>query len=151
VTIARKLVLDTNIVLDWLVFDNAFMNALRDGVRDRHVVVITYQAAIDELQRVLDYPALKLTAEKQMAVLSEYRARSEFSSMPTGFRADELLLPPGFPRCRDRDDQHFLALAFHSKADALVSRDKAVLKLTKRARKFGVTILDVPQMIALLS
>jgi putative PIN family toxin of toxin-antitoxin system len=151
VTIARRLVLDTNIVLDWLVFDNAFMNALRDGVRDGHVVVITYQAAIDELQRVLGYTVLELPAAKQVAVLAEYRARSELASMPSGFSTDELLLPPGFPRCRDRDDQHFLALAFHTNADALVSRDKAVLKLAKRAKKFNVTILDVPQMIALLS
>jgi putative PIN family toxin of toxin-antitoxin system len=144
-------VLDTNIVLDWLVFDNAFMNRLRACVSDGRVIVITHQPAIDELQRVLDYPALKLTAEKQTAVLSEYRARSEVGSMPTMFRADELLLPPGFPRCRDSDDQHFLALAYHTKADALVSRDKAVLKLTKRAKQFGVTILDVAPMIAMLS
>jgi putative PIN family toxin of toxin-antitoxin system len=151
VTITRKLVLDTNIVLDWLVFDNAFMNVLRDRVNDRRVVVITYQAAIDELQRVLGYPALRLPAAKQAAILSEYRTRSEAVSMPTGFTGDKLLLPPGFPRCRDRDDQHFLALAFHASADALVSRDKAVLKLTKRAKKFNVTIVDVPQMVAMLS
>ena len=61
------------------------------------------------------------------------------------------MLPGGFPRCRDRDDEPFLALAFHTKADVLASRDNAVFGLKSRAAKFGVTILNVPQLIALLS
>jgi uncharacterized protein len=146
---ALRFVLDTNIVLDWLVFDNAFMNALRDGVRDRRVIVLTYPPAIDELQRVLGYPALKLDTAKQALVLSTYRECAE--PVAVTYSLADLNLPPGFPRCRDGDDQHFLALAYHTKADALVSRDKAVLKLSKRTRKFGLAILDVPQMIALLS
>jgi uncharacterized protein len=146
---ALRFVLDTNIVLDWLVFDNAFMNALRDGVRDRRVIVLTYPPAIDELQRVLGYPVLKLDTAKQALVLSTYRECAE--PVAVTYSLADLNLPPGFPRCRDGDDQHFLALAYHTKADALVSRDKAVLKLSKRTRKFGLAILDVPQMIALLS
>jgi uncharacterized protein len=150
VTAAIKLVLDTNIVLDWLVFDNEFMNALRQGVRDRRVVVLTHQPAIDELRRVLSYSALKLDAARQGELLAEYRASTQLAAMPMEFAADHLMLPTGFPSCRDSDDQHFLALAYHSKADALISRDKAVLKLAKRTPKFGVRILNVPQMIEML-
>jgi len=146
-----KLVLDTNIVLDWLVFDNAFMHPLRAGVQQQRVTVITYPIAIDELQRVLAYPALKLGAARQAQVLADYCAQTTAGNLPQGYSLEKLLLPPGFPTCRDRDDQHFLALAYHTKADALVSRDKAVLKLCKRARKFGVRILDVAQMIAVLA
>ena len=61
------------------------------------------------------------------------------------------MLPGGFPRCRDRDDEPFLALAFHAKADVLASRDNAVFGLKLRAAKFGVTILNVQQLIAMLS
>jgi uncharacterized protein len=146
-----KLVLDTNIVLDWLVFDNAFMNALRDCVRERRVVVVTYAPAIDELRRVLSYPALKLDAKRQAQVLADYQASAAVAVMPAGFAMDRLMLPSGFPKCRDDDDQHFLALAYHAKVDALVSRDKAVLKLAKRSKRLGLPILDVPQMIAMLS
>ena len=60
------------------------------------------------------------------------------------------MLPGSFPRCRDRDDEHFLALTYHAKADALVSRDNAVYGLKARAAKFGVTIMNVPQMIEML-
>jgi len=70
--------------------------------------------------------------------------------MPPDFASDRLLLPPGFPHCRDPDDDIFLALAHHTRAAALVTRDKLLLKLRKRARKHGLAILDVQQMIALL-
>jgi len=151
VTNAIRLVLDTNIVLDWLVFDNAFMSPLRYGVRSGRVMVLTHQPAIDELQRVLGYSVLKLNDARQAELLAEYLVSATPALMPTEFSLDHLMLPPGFPRCRDRDDQHFLALAYHAKADALVSRDKAVLKLTKRTGKFGLNILDVPQLVTLLS
>jgi putative PIN family toxin of toxin-antitoxin system len=145
-----KLVLDTNVVLDWLVFDDPYMKPLRDRVRDRTVTLLSYPPAVDELQRVLGYKQLKLNAGRQAELLAAYQACTVIQSMPKEFSLQSLLLPPGFPRCRDSDDQHFLALTFHSKADALVSRDKAVLKLVKRAGKFGVRILDVPQLMASL-
>ena len=71
--------------------------------------------------------------------------------MPAGFSTKQLMLPGGFPRCRDRDDEPFLALAFHTKADALASRDNAVFGLKSRAAKFGVTILNVQQVMAMLA
>jgi putative PIN family toxin of toxin-antitoxin system len=146
-----KLVLDTNIVLDWLVFDNAFMNPLRDGVREQRVIVVTHPHVIEELQRVLAYRALKLDSSHQSQVLAHYCAQTHTTDLLQGYSPENLMLPTGFPECRDRDDQHFLALTYHTKADALVSRDKAVLKLRKRAQKFGVRILDVTQMMAMLS
>jgi putative PIN family toxin of toxin-antitoxin system len=126
------------------------MKPLRDGVRDQTVTLISYPPAFDELQRVLGYKQLKLDVERQAELLAAYQAHTSIALLPQDFSLASLLLPVGFPRCRDSDDQHFLALAFHTKADALVSRDKAVLKLIKRAGKFGVRILDVPQLIASL-
>jgi putative PIN family toxin of toxin-antitoxin system len=135
-----KLVLDTNVVVDWLVFDDPFLAAFRESVREGRVTICTHTPAIDELQRVLTYPELKLNAAKQAQVLETYRAQT--SVVPGGD------LPPRFLRCRDPDDDHFLALAYLAKADALISRDHAVLKLARRSRAFGFRILDVPQMVA---
>lgn len=140
--------LDTNVVIDWLVFDHPFMTPLRAGVLCGEIVVLTHTPARDELKRVLAYRQLKLTVDRQADVFSRYDAQTTIYPMPPTFSLQNLLLPGAFPRCRDRDDEHFLALAYHAKADALVSRDNAVLGLTKRAEKFGVTILNVPQMIA---
>ena len=67
---ALRLVLDTNVVIDWLVFDDPFMNPLRHGVRDGRVVVLTHPPAISELERVLAYPQLKLNAVLQKQIFA---------------------------------------------------------------------------------
>ena len=145
------LVLDTNVVIDWLVFDDPFMNPLRHGVRDARVRLLTHAYAIDELKRVLAYPQLKLSITRQGEIFSRYQAETTIAQMPADYSPKHLMLPGGFPRCRDRDDEPFLALAFHAKVDALVSRDNAVFGLATRAAKFGMTILNVPQLIAMLT
>jgi putative PIN family toxin of toxin-antitoxin system len=141
-----KLVLDTNIVLDWLVFDDPSTVDLRVAITSRRAEVHTHSILIDELQRVLAYPALKLDTARQAAVLNEYRTQITLAVAPQEFARNNLLLPAGFPQCRDRDDQSFIALAYHVKADVLVTRDKAVLKLRKRAARFGVAIGDIGEV-----
>ncbi len=149
--VPRRLVLDTNVVIDWLVFDDPFMNPLRHGVCAGDIVVLTHEPATTELKRVLGYRQLKLDEHRQQHVFSLYEAQATAFVMPAGFSCRQLMLPGGFPRCRDRDDEHFLALAYHARADALVSRDNAVFGLKGRAAKFGMTILNVQEMIAMLS
>jgi putative PIN family toxin of toxin-antitoxin system len=140
-----RLVLDTNVVVDWLVFDHPFLAAFRSSVLDGRVTIVTHPPAHSELQRVLGYPELRLTAEQQSSVLMRYEAQTRM--LPTCLES----LPERFPECRDSDDDHFLALAWHAKADALVSRDRAVLKLARRARKFGFQVLTVPELAARVS
>lgn len=134
------LVLDTNVVLDWLVFHDTGLGWLQQAVDQQRITVVTHTAAIDELRRVLTYPQCKLGALEQEALLNRYRAACMEAALPAGFSLENLLLPAGFPNCRDSDDQHFLALAYHAKADGLVTKDKQVLRLKKRATRFGVTI-----------
>lgn len=141
-----KLVLDTNIVLDWLVFRDASLAGLQSPLDAGRVELITHAPAIDELRRVLTYAHLKLAPDRQQQILEQYLSQTRPGALPEGFDLDNLKLPATFPHCSDRDDQHFLALAYHERADALVSKDRAVLKLRKRARKFGVTILDPRQL-----
>lgn len=137
-----KLVLDTNVVLDWLVFNDAALASLTDSVQDGRVVLLTHPVAIDELHRVLNYPIMQLDAQRQAGILANYQAQTVATNVPVDFSLQNLHLPAGFPHCRDPDDQVFLALAWHSQAEALVSRDKAVLALRKRTAKFGVKIMD---------
>jgi len=145
-----KLVLDTNVVLDWLVFNDPALGTLTSTVHNG-LVLYSHTATLDELHRVLTYPALKLDTDQQAVVFARYQAMTTPASLSDDFSSGNLLTPAGFPQCRDRDDQQFLALALHTHADALISRDKTVLSLRKRAAKFGVKILDVAQMQALLS
>ena len=139
-----NLVLDTNVVLDWLVFRDPSMDLLERAVSEGRWRLITHQPALDELRRVLGYPQFKLTAPEQSAILQSYQSRTVLAILP----ATESTLPAKFPRCRDADDQPFLALAHHVRADALVTKDKEVLRLRRQALKFGVTILDPAELPA---
>jgi putative PIN family toxin of toxin-antitoxin system len=145
-----RFVLDTNAVIDWLVFEHPYLDSFRDRVRSRDVLVLTNALAVNELARVLGYPMLKLSEARRVDVLARYASLTTQAQMPEGFAAEALSLPPGFPHCRDRDDDAFLALTFHSQATALVTRDNALLKLQKRTRKFGVAIVDITGMMELL-
>lgn len=122
-----RVVLDTNIVLDWLVFEDGGMPLLMDAINRRRVTIVTNAACVDELTRVLAYPIFKLDADSQGAALQRYLAYAEF--VP-----ERASLPGIVPRCRDQDDQKFLELAAHAGAAALISKDHAVLGL-KRSMK----------------
>lgn len=146
-TYPMRLVLDTNIVLDWLVFEDPRTVELQRAWDERRLELITHVPALEELRRVLTYPQLKLAESRQLAALDRYESRFRVVEFPKGVTMQNLGMPAGFPRCKDCDDDHFLALAFHHHADAVVSKDRAVLDLAKRARKFGVTVLG-PQQLA---
>jgi len=144
--VSPRLVLDTNIVLDWLVFRDPAIAALAAAIEGRRVQVVTHPPAVEELQRVLAYPQCRLSPLEQREVLERYRSAVVMAELPEAFRTDNLMLPAGFPRCRDRDDEHFLALAYHTHAAGLVTKDKAVLKLRKKARRFGVVVLALREL-----
>ena len=118
------------------------MDSLREALEQRRVRVITHAAAIDELRRVLAYPQCKLCAADQEQLFNRYCLFAHEVSLPPAFALGNLLLPDGFPRCRDTDDQHFLALAYHARADGLVTKDRELLRLKKRAARFGVTVVS---------
>lgn len=141
-----RLVLDTNVVLDWLLFKDAALEPLRLAVLDGRVSLVTQAHALDELQRVLRYPQFKLEALRQQEVLTQYMQ----ASTPLSENPQATVLPTGFPRCRDPDDDPFLALAYFARADALVSKDKQVLKLRKKAAKFAVAVLSPSQLLTSL-
>jgi putative PIN family toxin of toxin-antitoxin system len=143
-----KVVLDTNVVLDWLLFDHVSVHALRDRIRDGRVIVVTYAGAATELRRVLGYRQFELDEMRQAELIARYHAETQPVSDEERTRIERMELPKGFPQCRDPDDNHFLALTWHAKADALVTKDKRVLKCRRRALAFGFTILTVPQAIA---
>ena len=49
--------------------------------------------------------------------------------------------PQRRPQCTDTDDQKFIELALDAGAQWLVTRDRALLKLARRARSLGLTIV----------
>jgi predicted nucleic acid-binding protein len=48
------------------------------------------------------------------------------------------------PRCRDRDDQKFLELAYQASATALLTRDEELLRLARRTKRNGLFFILPP-------
>ena len=147
VAISRPLdiVLDTNVVLDWLVFRDSSVAYLDTALASNAIRVFSCARSTGELKRVLSYPTLALDAELQKEALARYESNTLLVD-----GSAVLPLAGKLPRCRDPDDQYLLTLAFSTRAHALVSRDKELLRVAKQAKKLGLNVMDVPQLCALL-
>lgn len=129
-----QLVLDTNVWIDWLVYDDPAIAPLKAAHRGGQLQIVVDKACLAELSTVLAYPAFDLDAARQSNHLAEV-ARSTIrhnGQRPSG--------SVRLPRCRDPDDQKFLILAFNAAADWLVTRDKALLALHRRLKAIGVSV-----------
>ncbi|MCY1077596.1 putative toxin-antitoxin system toxin component, PIN family [Archangium lansingense] len=120
------LVLDTNVVLDMLVFEDPAVQPLVSALTAREVTAWADESTLTELQLVLAYPSFALDEAAQHATQARYRSLVRVAPEDLG------MPPPPLPRCRDRDDQKFLVLAARVGATWLVSKDKRVLALAGR-------------------
>lgn len=130
-----RLVLDTNIWLDWLVFDDHHIAPLKAVVASGQAEICIDAACEQELVRVLAYPRPKKTldAALQAACLAECRRLAQMAK--TGEREGGKAGERGYgrlPVCRDPSDQKFLELARDCRADFLVTKDLALLALARR-------------------
>ena len=123
-----RLVLDTNIVMDLLHFNDVRTADLFSGIEDGSITCFTDSACFAEFERVTAYPAFGLDTTAREALQARYRARAIFCEP----LADESY---PLPRCRDPDDQKFLILAARCQADALITRDKMLLRLAHHRHK----------------
>ena len=136
----RPMILDTNVVLDMLIFDDPDIPTIRELVARGDVRWIADEAQRIELGRVLNYsqiaPRVSFYGKTADGVMAAFDAAVEYVATAPKIRFT----------CTDPDDQHFLDLASAHKA-LLVSKDKAVLKQRKRvATHYGATVGNVVVM-----
>jgi len=129
------LVLDTNAVLDaWLFKDLGMVNVLR-ALESRHLVWVATARMRDELAHTLRLPALQDRQAEAASTLARFDALAHLCAEP-GRTANRQLW------CSDNDDQVFMDLALEHSARWLLTKDKALLRLGRKARVFGVQILQ---------
>lgn len=131
---ARPVVLDTNIVLDLLVFHDPSTLALADALACGSLVWHATAAMREELQRVLAYPALQAWLRKPDAN-DAAQVLARFDHLSRAHRE----VAGGVPRCRDPDDQKFIDLALSLRA-LLLSKDQQVLRLRRALAERSVTV-----------
>jgi putative PIN family toxin of toxin-antitoxin system len=128
-------VLDTNIVLDLLIFKDPRCEALKQALQSKAFTWIATQVMRDELERVLIYTHL----QPRMAFY-QITAEQVLAQFDTGVALKDIAARCQFV-CTDADDQKFIDLAAAYRA-TLVSKDKAVLRLRKRLATLGVVVIN---------
>ncbi|KPK26272.1 MAG: hypothetical protein AMJ66_11855 [Betaproteobacteria bacterium SG8_40] len=126
------MVLDSNVWLDWLFFDDPGVAGLKTARRDGAFEIIIDAACRNELVRVLDYESFALDQAAQAAMLDE---ADRLCCL-----LDNLCYPSAaaLPFCTDPDDVKFLALAAAGNADWLITKDKALLGKPRQRRREAI-------------
>ena len=129
---ARLIVLDTNIVLDVFVFNDAAALPVRQALKAGELSWLATPPMRDELARVLAYPKIisrltfyKLSADDVLREFDYYVCLTEIALKAS-------------VTCTDADDQKFIDLAVAHQT-ILLSKDRAVTSMAKRLLTYGVS------------
>ncbi|MCA3191333.1 putative toxin-antitoxin system toxin component, PIN family [Cupriavidus sp.] len=135
---APRVVLDSNVWVDLLVFRDPHVEPIRAALASGAIAPVIRADCREELRRVLAYPQFARFTVDIDAALAEVDRLATLETAPEPADAGTIRLP----KCRDTDDQKFIELAHFARAVLLVSKDKAVLKLRSRLRRTsGVDVL----------
>lgn len=138
------MVLDTNAWLDWLVFrDPSTARLERQFIAGETRCMVSPLGRIEFIEvvsrDVMDPALSKIDADldkTRYGVVAAFDSRARMCAEP----------PQCGLRPTDPDDQMFIDLALHHRARWLLTRDRALLKLSKRAwREYGLAIVTPPQ------
>ncbi|HEU5437219.1 MAG TPA: putative toxin-antitoxin system toxin component, PIN family [Telluria sp.] len=134
---AERIVIDTNVCLDLLVFHDPRWAPLLAALESGAVEAVTRADCRDEYNIVLHYAHLPLDEASRPV------AASRFDEIVTVVAPDALHVR--LPICTDRDDQKFLEIARDSGASVLITKDKALLKLARKTAALGLFKIMVPE------
>jgi len=125
------LILDTNVWLEWFVFDDPRVRSLARAIADDRLPVLATEPMLAEFAAVIVRPVFALSPDAAAGLCHRQRACVALHPTAPDCRLD----------CTDRDDRMFIDLAVAHRVDWLVTRDKALLRLRRpAARRFGVAI-----------
>jgi uncharacterized protein len=146
-TTSAQLILDCNIWLDWLLFNDNSALPFKAGYISGHFQFIGTAQMRGELLDVLT----------RQSVGEKFIARSEFASKEAMMIeydrvVTEQITPDVtqryLPQCRDKNDQMFVDLAVVSKA-TLVSKDRHLLAMAPKLRKqYAIEVLHPRKFVS---
>lgn len=140
--IPKRVVLDTNVCLDLFVFHDPRWTALLEGLKDGSIKAVTREDCRQEWLVVLTYPHLPIKEDQRSSIISSFDALIELQA---GMEQVNIRLPI----CSDKDDQKFLEIARDAKVDVLITKDKALLKLARKAIQAGLYQIETPEKFLL--
>lgn len=130
-------VLDTNVLLDWLVFRDAAAGPLVAAIESGALQPVAWPAMREELVHMLASDRLRRWAPDAAAALRLHDRHVRVLPAATAQPSQAAT----HPRCTDADDQVFVDLALGVGARWLLTHDRALLRLARRLRPSGVAVL----------
>ena len=134
---AERIVIDTNVCLDLLVFHDPRWASLLAALETGAVEAVTRADCRDEYNLVLHYSHLPLDAASRPVAASRFDALVKVVAPAAS--------PVRLPACTDRDDQKFLEIARDAGAGVLITKDKALLKLARKTAQAGLFRILLPE------
>lgn len=117
----KKVVLDTNILVSALLFKGE-LAAIVALWKNGEIMPVLSKETFAEFKTVLEYPKFSLTAQEiKVIVEEEMLPYFEITEVADNIR----------DRCRDADDDKFIACAVAASADFIVSGDRDLLDMRK--------------------
>ena len=138
----RAVVLDTNVVLDLLVFADPRCEGLGLSLACHPLRWHATQAMRAEFEAVLARPKFAWFAAQRERAMTGWHGWARM--------VEPLALASPRLQCRDRDDQMFLDLAWQLSPCSLLTRDHQVLRLSRPAAGLGVHIATPEQHCAVM-
>ena len=136
--IPKRIVLDTNVCLDLFVFFDPRWTRLVDELRQNKWEAVTQESCRNEWLAVLHYKQLPVTDLNRPDIVTAFDQLIHCISPDT-------VSTIRLPACTDADDQKFLELARDSKAQFLITKDRALLKCAKRTARDGLFKILTPE------
>ena len=136
---ATTLVIDTNVCLDLFVFEDPRCLWLMQALEEGSIRALASEPMRVEWQQVLARTKLGLTTSQQG------KAQARYDRWIGQRDSSAQSLEIGLPRCADADDQMFLELAADVGASALLSRDRALLVLSRRSQRMAGFMVMTPE------
>lgn len=132
-----KVVIDTNVCLDLFAFKDPRWHEIYNQLKLGSIVAVTRKECREEWLAVLHYPHLPVNTENRNEIEKLYDQFIHCVDNPN--------LAIRLPICTDKDDQKFLEISRDAKVDVLITKDKALLKLTKKLQKLGLYSIETPE------
>ena len=127
-----RLVLDTNVILDLLVFKDPSSEPIQLLLDTQQVDAVRTPASMAELMDVIGRPTFKLSQADQEIVMQAWESCSRL--------IEDTAIESAPFTCRDLDDQVFINMAYSIRPALLLSKDLRVLELRALAQRYGIEI-----------
>lgn len=124
-------VLDTNVVLDILLFADKNTESIQKSLASGQLLALGHYDTLYEFADVISRSQFKLTESQIKEKLHAW--------VKLHWIIKEALPTEGY--CKDHDDDKFFNLARLCSARYLISKDKKVLKAKGKAKRFGCAVI----------